>query len=81
MSLQPKIMWMKNKMILNNMDNPKYRMISTGGICTLEIRKPGPYDGGEYVCRAENTLGKVDTGCKLEVKSKLLWCLFFVFSC
>ncbi|CAB1314588.1 unnamed protein product [Coregonus sp. 'balchen'] len=65
---KPKILWMKNKMILNNMDNPKYRMISTGGICTLEIRKPGPYDGGEYVCRAENTLGKVDTGCKLEVK-------------
>uniref|UniRef100_A0A8C8BTX8 Myosin-binding protein H n=1 Tax=Oncorhynchus tshawytscha TaxID=74940 RepID=A0A8C8BTX8_ONCTS len=64
----PKIMWMKNKMILNNMDNPKYRMISTGGICTLEIRKPGQYDGGEYVCRAENQLGKVDTGCKLEVK-------------
>uniref|UniRef100_A0A8C7SGD7 Myosin binding protein Hb n=1 Tax=Oncorhynchus mykiss TaxID=8022 RepID=A0A8C7SGD7_ONCMY len=68
---KPKIMWMKNKMILNNMDNPKYRMISTGGICTLEIRKPGPYDGGEYVCRAENTLGKVDTGCKLEVKKPL----------
>ncbi|XP_042186612.1 myosin-binding protein H [Oncorhynchus tshawytscha] len=67
-SPKPKIMWMKNKMILNNMDNPKYRMISTGGICTLEIRKPGQYDGGEYVCRAENQLGKVDTGCKLEVK-------------
>ncbi|KAM9524608.1 myosin-binding protein H-like [Salvelinus alpinus] len=65
---KPKILWMKNKMILNNMNNPKYRMISTGGICTLEIRKPGPYDGGEYVCRAENQLGKVDTGCKLEVK-------------
>ncbi|KAL0978788.1 hypothetical protein UPYG_G00175200 [Umbra pygmaea] len=63
---KPKIMWMKNKMILG--DNPKYRMISTGGICTLEIRKPGQYDGGEYVCRAENELGKVDTLCKLEIK-------------
>lgn len=52
------------------MDDPKYRMFSNQGVCTLEIRKPSPYDGGTYTCRAVNKLGEAEVDCKLEVKGK-----------
>lgn len=45
-------------------------MFSNQGVCTLEIRKPSPYDGGTYSCRAVNTLGEAEVDCKLEVKGK-----------
>ncbi|XP_030912892.1 myosin-binding protein C, slow-type isoform X6 [Geospiza fortis] len=41
---KPKITWMKNKVLI--MNDPRYRMFSNQGVCTLEIRKPSPYDGG-----------------------------------
>jgi len=63
---KPKIIWMKNQMIIG--DDPKYRQICVQGICSLEIRKPGNYDGGVYACRAKNDLGEVTITCKLEVK-------------
>ncbi len=43
---QPKIIWMKNKFAI--IDDPRYRMFSNQGVCTLEIRKPSPFDGGVY---------------------------------
>ncbi|XP_021562394.1 myosin-binding protein C, slow-type [Carlito syrichta] len=63
---KPKITWMKNKVAI--VDDPRYRMFSNQGVCTLEIRKPSPYDGGMYCCRAANSLGEVEMECKLEVK-------------
>nr|XP_008108764.1 PREDICTED: myosin-binding protein C, slow-type isoform X6 [Anolis carolinensis] len=63
---KPKITWMKNKIIISN--DPRYRMFSNQGVCTLEIRKPSPYDGGTYTCRAVNSLGEAEVECKLEVK-------------
>ncbi|KAH0616997.1 hypothetical protein JD844_028542 [Phrynosoma platyrhinos] len=63
---KPKITWMKNKIII--MNDPRYRMFSNQGVCTLEIRKPSPFDGGTYTCRAVNSLGEAETECKLEVK-------------
>ena len=51
-------------------DDPKYRQICVQGICTLEIRKPGNYDGGVYMCRAKNSCGEATVHCKLEVKRK-----------
>uniref|UniRef100_A0A8C8ZIK0 Myosin-binding protein C, slow-type n=1 Tax=Prolemur simus TaxID=1328070 RepID=A0A8C8ZIK0_PROSS len=63
---KPKITWMKNKVAI--VDDPRYRMFSNQGVCTLEIRKPSPYDGGTYCCRAVNDLGEVEMECKLEVK-------------
>nr|XP_056703410.1 myosin-binding protein C, slow-type isoform X4 [Euleptes europaea] len=63
---KPKITWMKNKIII--MNDPRYRMFSNQGVCTLEIRKPNPYDGGTYTCKAVNSLGEVEVECKLEVK-------------
>lgn len=59
---------MKNKVLI--MNDPRYRMFSNQGVCTLEIRKPSPYDGGTYTCRAVNELGEAEVDCKLEVKGK-----------
>ncbi|XP_056281097.1 myosin-binding protein C, slow-type isoform X2 [Pseudoliparis swirei] len=61
-----KVIWMKNKMAI--LDDPRYRMFSNQGVCTLEIRKPSPYDGGTYTCKAVNDLGEAQVDCKLEVK-------------
>lgn len=66
--LQPKVVWMKNKIII--VDDPRYRMFSNQGVCTLEIRKPSPYDGGLYTCKAINDLGEAQVDCKLEVKGQ-----------
>ncbi|KAM5250081.1 myosin-binding protein C, slow-type isoform 24-T24 [Hipposideros larvatus] len=69
---KPKITWMKNKVAI--VDDPRYRMFSNQGVCTLEIRKPSPYDGGTYCCKAVNDLGTVEIECKLEVKGGLSFC-------
>ncbi|XP_039339520.1 myosin-binding protein C, slow-type isoform X2 [Mauremys reevesii] len=63
---KPKITWMKNKVTIIN--DPRYRMFGNQGVCTLEIRKPNPYDGGTYTCKAVNELGEATVECKLEVK-------------
>ncbi|XP_072408103.1 myosin-binding protein C, slow-type isoform X9 [Chiloscyllium punctatum] len=63
---KPKICWMKNKIIIEN--DPRYRMFSNQGVCTLEIRKPSPFDGGVYTCKAINALGEDEVECKMEVK-------------
>lgn len=44
----------------------KYR----NGIATLRIGEIFPEDEGEYVCTATNSLGSVETHCKLTVKRK-----------
>lgn len=59
---------MKNKM--NIQGDPKYRALSEQGICTLEIRKPSPFDSGVYTCKAVNVLGEASVDCRLEVKGK-----------
>ncbi|KAK2497791.1 hypothetical protein MC885_017829 [Smutsia gigantea] len=63
-----KIIWMKNKMDIQG--DPKYRALSEQGICTLEIRKPGPFDSGVYTCKAINGLGEASVDCRLEVKGQ-----------
>ncbi|CAL1609090.1 unnamed protein product [Knipowitschia caucasica] len=65
-SPKPKIQWLKNKMIIG--DDPKYRQICVQGICSLEIRKPGNWDGGVYTCKAKNNHGEAAVSCTLEVK-------------
>uniref|UniRef100_A0A8C1J816 Myosin-binding protein C, slow-type n=1 Tax=Cyprinus carpio TaxID=7962 RepID=A0A8C1J816_CYPCA len=65
---RPKVLWMKNKITI--IDDPRYRMFSNQGVCTLEIRKPSPFDGGVYTCKAVNDLGEAHVDCKLEVKEE-----------
>ncbi|TRY93258.1 hypothetical protein DNTS_000092 [Danionella cerebrum] len=63
---KPKITWYKNKMDITN--EAKYRMFSNQGVLTLEIRKPCPFDGGVYMCKAVNESGEDVVECKLEVR-------------
>ncbi|KAB1273391.1 Myosin-binding protein H-like [Camelus dromedarius] len=65
-SPKPKIIWLKNKMDIQG--NPKYRALTHLGICSLEIRKPGPFDGGIYTCKAVNPLGEASVDCRVDVK-------------
>ncbi|XP_045932462.1 myosin binding protein Hb isoform X1 [Micropterus dolomieu] len=69
-SPKPKVIWMKNQMIIG--DDPKFRQICVQGICSLEIRKPGNFDGGVYSCKAKNDLGEATVSCKLEVKQPVV---------
>ncbi|KFQ19358.1 Myosin-binding protein H, partial [Merops nubicus] len=63
---QPKIIWMKNQMEIR--EDPKYIAMIDQGVCSLEIRKPSPFDGGIYTCKAVNPLGEASVDCKLDVK-------------
>ncbi|KAG1954065.1 myosin-binding protein C, cardiac-type [Pimephales promelas] len=67
---KPKITWYKNKMDITN--EAKYRMFSNQGVLTLEIRKPCPFDGGVYMCKAVNASGEDLVECKLEVRSPVI---------
>ncbi|ELK05862.1 myosin-binding protein H-like isoform X1 [Pteropus alecto] len=67
-SPKPKIIWLKNKMDIQG--DPKYRALTNLGICSLEIRKPGPFDGGIYTCKAVNSLGEASVDCRVDVKGK-----------
>ncbi|XP_053472658.1 myosin-binding protein C, cardiac-type [Ictalurus furcatus] len=66
---KPKITWYKNKMDITN--EAKYRMLSKQGVLTLEIRKPCPFDGGVYTCKAVNASGEDTVECKLEVRPQI----------
>ncbi|XP_041941733.1 myosin binding protein Ca isoform X5 [Alosa sapidissima] len=63
---KPKIIWMKNKMIIG--EDPKFLMQNNQGVLTLNIRKPGLFDGGKYTCKAINDLGEDEVECRLEVR-------------
>nr|KAF6438328.1 myosin binding protein C3 [Molossus molossus] len=65
-SPKPKISWLKNGLDLG--EDARFRMFSKQGVLTLEIRKPCPYDGGVYVCRATNLQGEAQCECRLEVR-------------
>ncbi|CAH2326012.1 myosin-binding C, cardiac-type [Pelobates cultripes] len=65
-SPKPKVFWYKNKMLLS--EEPRYRSFSKQGVLTLELRKPSPFDGGVYTCKAVNEHGEAETECRLEVR-------------
>uniref|UniRef100_A0A452TWK9 Myosin binding protein C3 n=1 Tax=Ursus maritimus TaxID=29073 RepID=A0A452TWK9_URSMA len=65
-SLGPWISWFKNGLDLRA--DARFRMFSKQGVLTLEIRKPCPFDGGIYVCRATNLQGEAQCECRLEVR-------------
>nr|XP_031536202.1 myosin-binding protein H-like isoform X1 [Vicugna pacos]XP_031536203.1 myosin-binding protein H-like isoform X1 [Vicugna pacos]XP_031536204.1 myosin-binding protein H-like isoform X1 [Vicugna pacos]XP_031536205.1 myosin-binding protein H-like isoform X1 [Vicugna pacos] len=66
-SPKPKIIWLKNKMDIQG--NPKHRALTHLGICSLEIRKPVPFDGGICTCKAVNPLGEASVDCRVDVKA------------
>ncbi|XP_021564270.1 myosin-binding protein C, cardiac-type [Carlito syrichta] len=65
-SPKPKISWFKNGLDLG--EDARFRTFSKQGVLTLEIRKPCPFDGGVYVCRATNVQGEARCECRLEVR-------------
>uniref|UniRef100_A0A8C8VEZ9 Myosin-binding protein C, cardiac-type n=1 Tax=Pelusios castaneus TaxID=367368 RepID=A0A8C8VEZ9_9SAUR len=65
-SPKPKIFWYKNKVDLSG--DAKYRMFTKQGVLTLEIRKPSPFDGGFYTCKAVNECGEAEIECRLDVR-------------
>ncbi|XP_039975946.1 myosin-binding protein C, cardiac-type isoform X2 [Xiphias gladius] len=67
---KPKVTWYKNKIDITN--EAKYRMLSKQGVLTLEIRKPCPFDGGLYTCKAVNDSGEDTVECKLEVRPQIV---------
>ncbi|XP_034047715.1 myosin-binding protein C, cardiac-type isoform X2 [Thalassophryne amazonica] len=66
---KPKVTWYKNKIDITN--EAKYRMLSKHGVLTLEIRKPCPFDGGVYMCKAVNERGEDSVECKVEVRTHI----------
>ncbi|KAM5202268.1 myosin-binding protein H-like isoform 1-T3 [Hipposideros larvatus] len=64
---KPKIIWLKNNIDIQG--DPKYRALTCLGICSLQIRKPGPFDAGIYTCKAVNTLGEASVDCRVDVKA------------
>ncbi|XP_070598271.1 myosin-binding protein C, cardiac-type [Erythrolamprus reginae] len=67
-SPKPKIFWFKNNVDLSG--DAKYRMFSKHGVLTLEIRKPSPFDGGVYTCKAVNDCGEAEIECRLDVRAQ-----------
>ncbi|KAM6158298.1 myosin-binding protein C, cardiac-type [Rhynchocyon petersi] len=67
-SPKPKISWFKNGLDLG--EDARFRMFCKQGVLTLEIRKPCPFDGGTYVCRATNLEGEAQCECRLEVRGE-----------
>uniref|UniRef100_A0A8C8AIZ4 Ig-like domain-containing protein n=1 Tax=Otus sunia TaxID=257818 RepID=A0A8C8AIZ4_9STRI len=65
-SPQPKVVWLKNQVAIG--DDPRFLARHSQGVLTLHIRKPGPFDGGVYGCRAVNELGEALTECRLEIR-------------
>ncbi|KAM5248409.1 myosin-binding protein C, cardiac-type [Ctenodactylus gundi] len=63
---KPKISWFKNGLDLGA--DARIRTFSKQGVLTLEIRRPCPFDGGVYVCRATNLQGEAQCECRLEVR-------------
>uniref|UniRef100_A0ACB8F5D5 Uncharacterized protein n=1 Tax=Sphaerodactylus townsendi TaxID=933632 RepID=A0ACB8F5D5_9SAUR len=63
---KPKVIWMKNQMEIR--EDPKYVALMNQGVCSLEIRKPSPFDGGVYTCKAVNPFGEATVDCRLNVK-------------
>ena len=63
---QPKVVWLKNQVAIG--EDPRFLTQHSQGVLTLHIRKPGPFDGGTYACRASNELGEAVTECRLEIR-------------
>ena len=49
----------------------KYDIVTSLGICSLEIQSSEMDDAGRYLCKAENEKGVEETGCKITINGKV----------
>lgn len=63
---EPQISWSKNDKALSSSDIMEIK--NKNGLCSLIINEVFPEDEGLYVCKATNSIGTVETTCKLTVK-------------
>uniref|UniRef100_A0A1Y1MHB7 Ig-like domain-containing protein n=2 Tax=Photinus pyralis TaxID=7054 RepID=A0A1Y1MHB7_PHOPY len=63
---EPQVVWSKNNKVLSSSDimDLKYK----NGIATLHINEVFPEDEGDYVCKATNSIGTIETQCHLTIK-------------
>ena len=66
---QPKVTWLKNSVEIGA--DPKFLSRHGLGVLSLLIRRPGPFDGGTYGCRAVNEMGEATTECRLDVRGEI----------
>ncbi|CAM9160300.1 unnamed protein product, partial [Lampetra fluviatilis] len=63
---KPRIAWFRGDSCIS--EESGFRALHSQGVCTLEVRRPGPALAGCYSCRATNGLGEASTSCKLALR-------------
>lgn len=65
---EPQVTWAKNGKAISSSEimDLKYK----NGVATLTINEVFPEDEGVYSCTATNSIGSIETKCKLSVKRK-----------
>lgn len=66
---EPQVTWSKNGKQITSSEimDLKYK----NGMATLTINEVFPEDEGVYACTATNSIGSIETKCKLTIKRKL----------
>ncbi|XP_070200689.1 twitchin-like isoform X4 [Littorina saxatilis] len=67
----PKVTWTKDNKELHDGDH--YNITYSHGVCSLEVSNSRASDTGRYVCKAINSLGEQETGCKVTVEERALY--------
>lgn len=63
----PTLQWYKDAISISKLQNPRYKMLSSGG---LRIQKLRPEDSGIFQCFASNEGGEIQTYTYLDVTSE-----------
>ncbi|XP_032837334.1 myosin-binding protein C, cardiac-type-like isoform X4 [Petromyzon marinus] len=63
---KPHIAWFRGESCVS--EELGFRSLHSQGVCTLEVRRPGPALAGCYSCRATNGLGEASTSCQLTLR-------------
>jgi uncharacterized membrane protein YgcG len=64
----PEVIWSKNGKEIK--PGGRYEVVTSLGICSLEVQTSEIEDAGRYSCRAVNSLGEEETICKLTINEK-----------
>ncbi|XP_052825204.1 twitchin isoform X2 [Octopus bimaculoides] len=65
----PKVTWLKDGKEIKTGDH--YMVTYSYGICSLEVHTAELSDAGKYTCIAENSLGEVQSSCRVNVEDRI----------